>query len=492
VRQNMGKLAKSDYLKLVPILGLAFYLAFIPHQSYPYLVHLDEWMHLACSNEIIKEGAAFGLTDPFRGGGPIWNQLVEVGFHLFWAVFHQISGISWLDIFKYFPGVVFIITVLSVYILAQRQGFGWEAALLTCLIPTTVGILGPGFLVPVATGLLFIALSLFVAFNFTSWRSYIVLFIFSLFLLSMHAATAVGLITILIPYILLNLRGNFRHSLGITLAVATAFLVALAIFPWIWNMLLLPQIKSLLVPKSIPYFIDIPRVITSYGYLPVLLCLVGAFLLAMKRGNRNYGLTLGLLALALMLAIYFTFGYGIAMMYYRGLMYMMLMVSIVAGAGLMVVKNLKVPAGLMARLKAPPIMRNVGYILCLILICVTLYVAIPTRQDTPYYHMIDKEDYEAFVWIRDNIDSSYQKAVLDPWKGAAFTAISGKNVYTWIVERPLASDKKAYEFLRGGCKDTAFLKNNVISIVYTRESCNNPDLVEVKKNIYLLKEAHAP
>jgi len=80
------KLGKSDCLKLVPILGLAFYLASIPHQGYPYPVHLDEWIHLACSNEIIKEGAAFGLIDPFRGGNPIWNQLVEVGFHVFWAV----------------------------------------------------------------------------------------------------------------------------------------------------------------------------------------------------------------------------------------------------------------------------------------------------------------------------------------------------------------------------------------------------------------------
>jgi len=40
--QNLLKWAKSDYLKLVPILGLAFHLASILHQGYPYLVHLDE------------------------------------------------------------------------------------------------------------------------------------------------------------------------------------------------------------------------------------------------------------------------------------------------------------------------------------------------------------------------------------------------------------------------------------------------------------------
>ena len=123
---------KSDYLKLLPIVALAFYIAFIPNLNYPYPVHLDEWNHLACSNEIIKEARAVGLTSPFSGGGPIHNQLLEVNFHLFWAVFHQISGISWLVIFRYFPGIIFIITVLSVYILARRQGFGWEAAFFAC------------------------------------------------------------------------------------------------------------------------------------------------------------------------------------------------------------------------------------------------------------------------------------------------------------------------------------------------------------------------
>jgi hypothetical protein len=34
--QNLSKWAKSDYLKLVPILGLAFYLAFLHHLNYPY------------------------------------------------------------------------------------------------------------------------------------------------------------------------------------------------------------------------------------------------------------------------------------------------------------------------------------------------------------------------------------------------------------------------------------------------------------------------
>jgi hypothetical protein len=485
--QNLLKWARSDYLKLVPILGLAFYLAFIPHQNYPYPVHVDEWTHLSCSNEIIKEGTAFGLTDPFQGGPPIGNQVLETGFHTFWAVFHLTSGIDWFTIFKYFPGVIFMFTVLSVYILAKRQGFGWEAALLTCLIPTTIGVLGPGLLVPVAMGLPFIVISLFVAFYLRSWWSYVLLAIFSLFLLSLHSATAVGLILILLPYIIINLKGGFKHSVGITLALAIPFVAALLIFPAIREQLLIPTLKSLLTQQPPPSHVIIPEIITAYGYIPVLLSLLGAFLLMIKRGKTNYGLVFGLLILLLMYFIYQNYGYGIWMMYIRGLLYICLKMSVIAGAGLMGIKNFKLPALFQRWIKSSFIINNIGRVLCVVVIGVMLYLAIPARQQTYYYHMIDNTDYKAFVWIRDNLGSDYKKAVLDPWIGAPFTAITGKNVYAWIMGRPEKDDRAAYAFLSGGCTDTDFLKKNGISIIYTREVCDNPNLVEVAENIYLLK-----
>ncbi len=163
----------------MPISALAFYLAFIPHHNYPYPVHVDEWFHLANAKALMRTGS---ITFP-------GSFLLEAGFHLFWGVFQTISGISWLEVFRYFPGIIFIITVLSVYILAQRQGFGWEAAFFTSLMLTTVGILGPAFLVPMAMGLLFIPLSLFLAFNFRTVWSYLTLFIFISFSQSLSTGT---------------------------------------------------------------------------------------------------------------------------------------------------------------------------------------------------------------------------------------------------------------------------------------------------------------
>lgn len=480
---------KFEYLVLVTIMMLAFYLVFIPHNNYLYPVHLDEWNNIAFSNEIIKLGGVIGLDDPFSGGAPIYLQKFEVGFHLFWAVFHQISGISWLTIFRYFPGIIFVITVLSVYVLGNRQGFGWQAAFFTSMIPTTVGILGPAFLVAVAMGLPFISLSLFIAFNLRSWWSYTVLFIFATFLISMHAPTAICLVLVLTPHILLNLTSNFRHSLGVTLAVVVPFLLPL---PWIIKALL-PTIKSLFAQSFLDPYVYVPIVIKTYGYLPVLFCLLGIWQLTIKGGRSNYSLLLGLLALLMMLATFFTFHYGIQIVYYRGLVDMMLMLSIVAGAGLMMIKNLSLPLRLVTRLRIPPIIsKNIGNALCIILVGLTLAICIPVRQGIPYYHMIDSEDYQSFVWIKENVGNDYETAILDPWKGTAFTAITGKKVYTKISVNPLPKDEKAYKFLSDGCSDTDFLRQNGISIVYTQSPVHNPYLVEVTKNVYLLSEGEKP
>jgi hypothetical protein len=104
--------------------------------------------------------------------------------------------------------------------------------------------------------------------------------------------------------------------------------------------------------------------------------------------------------------------------------------------------------------------------------------------------MVDAKDYEAFVWIRDNLGSQYDRAILDPWKGAAFTAITGKYVFSFIGEAPTAKDLEAYTFLREACRDTALLRENDISIVYSRGDCDNPDLFMVRKYVYLVRDEY--
>jgi hypothetical protein len=58
------------------------------------------------------------------------------------------------------------------------------------------------------------------------------------------------------------------------------------------------------------------------------------------------------------------------------------------------------------------------------------------------------------------------------------------------VQQP--QDIEALNFLDGGCRDTAFLRDNGISLVYTPFPVNNTDLVEVRPYVYLLQEVQSP
>ena len=292
------------------------------------------------------------------------------------------------------------------------------------------------------------------------------------------------MLLILFPIVLLYLRSDIKHSLILILIWAIPFLVTL---PWTID-LIMSTARSLVVLKPLPANHDLPRIMYVYGYIPVGLALLGVFVLVLKGGVKNYGLVFGLMISSLMLATFYTLHYGDPAIYLRGILYVMLMLGVAAGAGLMAIKNLELPA----KLGLPVIIRRIGYPICFALIIVILLTAIPSRQDIPYYLMIDKEDYEAFIWIRDNVDESHQMAVLDPWKATAFTALTGKYVHARTHTAPTSKDKKTLDFLNSGCKDTAFLSDNGISIVYNRSSCSNPDLVEVRKNVYLLKDQEHP
>jgi hypothetical protein len=172
------------------------------------------------------------------------------------------------------------------------------------------------------------------------------------------------------------------------------------------------------------------------------------------------------------------------LVYLRGILYMLLILGMVAGAGLMAIKNLKLPE----RLGLPDYLRKVGYVLALVLVVVILVIAIPARQNAKYYHIIDDEDYETFVWIKKNVDDSYSKALLDPWKATPFAAITGRYVYTRIHMGPDEITAGASKFLTEGCRDTGFLKENGVSLIYTRQEVDNPDLVPVHEWVYLLPE----
>ena len=488
--QHIRNIAKTDCFRLIPILALGFYLAFIPHIEYQYPLHVDEWSQLVYS-ETIFEAGDMQFTEPFHGGkveGLTGSEYgvgyyLSIGAHLFWGIVHQITGIPWLAIYRYFPSLFFLLIILAGYLVGRRQGYGLEAAFFTCLIPTTVGVLGPAFLVPVILALLFIPLVLFVAYNFRTVWSYMVIFIFTCFMLFAHASTAVGLVIAISPYILFSLKGNWKHALAVAAAI---FLPFVAPLPWILR-LSVATARSLFEPHPVLGYVVLPSIIEVYGYLPAAFCVLGVIILMKRGGGQNRGLASGLLLMLAMMVVFYQFHYGVPIMFYRGFMYTMVLMGMVAGAGLMRVRDFAIPPGI---LKWPALARSKKYIsAALLLLCIALVLAttIPNRLSTPYYYMINDRDYEAFVWIKENIGEEYNKAILDPWKATPFVATTGKKVYARIQGYPGDVARRASAFLEQGCEDTGFLRENGISIVYSSIDCENPDLIELRPHIYVLR-----
>ncbi len=465
---------------LLFVLLLAFYMAFIPHIGYAYPLHVDEWMHMAYAETIAQTGS-ITFPDPFIGlwdiklGDNLW-----AGFHLLWAMFQQVSGIAWIPLFRYFPSIIFMITVLAVYILASRQGFGWEAAFFTCLIPTTGGLLGPAFMVPMALSLLFIPLSLFLAYNIRHWGSYVLLFIFTCFLLLSHATTAIIICIILAPYILLNFKGNTRHSVGILIALVIPFILP---FPWIFQKVL-QSAGQLLMQQYLSPYIELPDLLWKYGLLPFIIGFIGTVVLIIKGGKKNLGLVLGLALLLIIMLVFFKFHFGLSEVYARGLTAMLIILSVLAGAGLSWLSKLKLPVNFLARYNSS-IYRSASPVACALLAVVMLCVAIPTRASAVFYHMIDDEDYNSFVWVKDHVGADYPSAIMDPWKATPFIAVTGKKVASRIWLNTQTVDTVINKFLANGCKDTTFLRDYRGSFVYNLAPCSNSDLVEVRNNIYI-------
>ena len=481
------------WLLLGIVLVLAFIMAGLPRWQYPYPLHIDEWLHLAYSRAIQVAGSTAVTSVPLyeyheSASGENVTKVgdVEPAFHILWGILQQVTDISWLAIFRWFPGLIFVLVVFAVYVLARRNGYGLEAAFLSSLMPTNVTILGPSLLVPVSLAMLFLPLSLLLIFNYRTKAAYAVLFIFMSFLVLLHLPTAVILTVVVASYTVLNARENWKHSLAVAIAVISPLM---AFSPLILRTApgFAESFTGLTyLPSYLPY---LPNLILFWGYLLTFLFAIGVYLLIRKGGAPGYSLVLASFLLLLHNLVFIIWHRGIQIIYHRGYLYLMLLMSIVGGYALWRMRRFSVPDTLTTRFKTYTSSWNwLRSVLLVIVIGLTLVEATSHHLQTPFYHMIDEQDYAAFVWVEQNLPEIYDKAILDPWKATAFMALARRDVYTRIHHAPQEADDKAYNFLHDGCRDTSFLTENNISIVYSREEVDNDSLIRLKDDIYILSK----
>lgn len=406
---------------LAILLLLGFFVNFFPHLNYNYPLHVDEWVHFTYSQHI-SDGS------PLYFGGE--SNSLEHGFHLLLATLNSL-GVPYLFMFEYFASFLFVLILLSVFILTRKYFDEWTAlfsVLFLVLLKSSVQLLGPVFLVPMAVGLFLIPMGLF----FVGSK---LLFLIISGILIIHPPSGIALIILLGCYSLLNpsriKRVLIQGVLGIVLSL-----------PLFVSQLMKRGLSNLSFNESLINVLFIPKYL---GYVVTAFVIIGVFAVVYKK---RYLFALYSMLLLVLTVLYYNFSINLLIMYERNLMYLFLSFSVLFGAGCVFVANF-------TKYKK----------IALVCLIVIFALMLPAKINSDnFYHLIDDEDYNNFVNAKGSL------GLVDPAKAIAFTPLAKIQVYTRIVqgreEVYSLRNKEVIEYLYNNCTDTNFLTGKNIDYVY--------------------------
>jgi hypothetical protein len=446
----MGKLNK---ILLIIFIFLACILNYLPHLNYKYPIHVDEWVHFQYANHLSNDSPLY-FGEEYKS--------LEAGFHYLLATLNSF-GIDYIFIFNYFSIIFTLILCLSIFVLTRNmfsEKAGVFAVFFIALLKSSATILGPALVVPMAIGMGFIAITLYlIKIESKAW----VLILAGALIIHPPTATA---IILLINIEFLIARKDYLKNLALQ---AISILIAMPLYlPIIFS-------KGVGTVNSLNFMpiinvIYIPRYL---GAIVVFFVLAGIFFSVEKK---KYHLAIYSIALLIFAVLYYWFEFHFFVPYERALMYLFVIFAVLFGLG--IEKIISIPKD--KKLK----------ILVLVLIIILLAFPLKGKIDSSgyFYQIINNKNYADFFYIKDNTNKN-EIAVLDPWTANAFTPIAERQVYSRITQGP----NKKYEernaeiskFFDGKCKDSDFLKKNNITIVYG--NCNNSKLTNDKENIYFYK-----
>jgi hypothetical protein len=479
---------------LIIVLSLSFIMMFLPHLSNNYYLpfHVDEWIHWSYTRAIIEQGSTTFL-DPYTGIGVISSP--EIGFHLASACFHWISTSNLVTIFVFMPAILGVFLSLTAFVIGQRspRKFGLEAAFLVAFIPTTVRSLGPSFYTPSTLSLLFLLFLIWLAqLKKTQSTLLIPVFIFSIFLI--HPVTALAGVGILLVYaIFLLIEKEYRFALYIGVLTVLPFILVV-LFTKRWNNIIDWFLTSVSGQQYLIQF-NLPNISISFtdlGLLTWVFLIIGVILVFIREKALLRTLSISLIAFIIVIGLYDKFSYGFPSIYERMFLYLFLLVVFIAGYGLY--ETRQAFTDLMQKKRFKPFkkrIKSINILLPVTLCIVILLIAVPAHLNTPYYQMINEQEYENFTWIHDHIDDyrdtnhSYNRAAVDPFKASPFSAVTG--IYTISsIMNPLYGyelNGKMHTFLKEKCTDTSFLDTYKLSVIYGEVL--NTNLTKIHDQVYI-------
>ena len=421
---------KWTYLVLIFLLVLGAYLNFKPHINYPYPFHVDEWTHFTYAQHLSD-------STPLYFGGE--STSLEYGFHVFLAVLNSL-GVDYLVMFRFLPSLITILIGLSMFIMVRKH-FTETAALFSVLfmmlLKSSVSLLGPMFLVPMALGLMFIPLALYLIESR-------LLFLIIAATIIMHPPSAIALLFLVNSYLIstwfFDKKFDFKlikqQIIGITLAS-----------PLYLSYLLSKGHEAFGFKESFTGLLYIPN---YFGYLITLIIIIGFIVIDFRK---KYTFAIYSTFLLVLTVLYYRFNINILIFYERNLM--------------LLFESFAIPFGAFFSYTASRF-RQYEKILLVLSFVLLLVLLVPSKMEsTGYvYQIINDKEYNEFLEFRE---VEGKKAVLDPWKAIAFSPLAGKEIYSRIPRGPntiyLERNKEIFEFFNQSCSNETFLKENEIDIV---------------------------
>ena len=502
---------------LVGILFLSFWSGMNLHWDYPYPLHVDEWFGIGFAQGTLDSGA-LEYPNPYKQG-QIVSYHPEMGFHLLLGFLKTATGLSWLGLYRIAPGVLVAGLAFLTFAFGRKSGFGWAAALFVPLIPTSVRILGPAFVVPVSAAMLFIPVTLLVLHNMdeNNWKNSVLkLALLVTGAIIFHPPTGVvvtGLVGLYLMGFTWEYQGTKRYDV-----VARRFLHGLlltlipAVILWLW----LPSFsKDALVQLDISGSDSVPTLglITgftgAFGIFGVIVFVLGLFVFIARHefGVRSHMLTIftGLL-LAFLVFIFPVFGIGPDVLYRRGWLYLGLLMAIFAGYGVSVyfraIPKIVQIAG--SRFQgatstwATITLWVFGAAALGFVLTGGLFGNESRRSYSTTYNVVNEEVFTDFRWIGEHSTPGQRVAMGESTIAWAYPPVAGPGTTSLeAVFSPFTNQRaeRLRQMLSDGQADVPWLRESGVSIFYSclpisfvcREM-TNIDMFKVGHGVYLIPD----
>ncbi len=491
--------AIAKILLLLFFLALAFYFAYyVIHQNYNLPFHSDEWDHLALAKEITRTDQLVNYN-PYRGWG--WDPQWEQNYQLFQAMLlnltnWDITDLGIVQLALLIPVLMTFLMILFTFVLAKQltgSNFaGILSALAVLLTRPNVTVLGYWFAVPMAFGLAFIPLVLFLFVKSfgedKSFRYSLLLFVVFAQLTLVHPASSIIFLPAFMIYLLLQPRLLLKSKtkiilLVIELGILCLLLIGYSVYSYSATTYagLFDKVLEIITFTTSIYetntFFFLPR----YLSWPIfLVSAVGIFYLLNAKNKQAIILPILIFTLVPLLYLFFTQEKTYLADYRRIFYYAAESLAICAGVGLYAItkfvsraidKALEGYFFLSEKIQLSIIPKALVVLLALGFLYGNLST-LPFTHKEQLYKVAEEKEIPAFLWLKHN---SYNEQIVLSyfWTSRAINVIGGNRILYANPARLMGARgyKESLEFFASPCEEK---KKGLYgaSFVYSREAIN--------------------